>query len=452
MLFLMGKPGYTGRLTRRKPVNIAIRTSACVAALCCAMPRMAWSDPVFAVLHDFTGKADGGGAFGSLVRDGAGNLYGATEDGGTVASNGVVFELSPPAAGKMKWNEMVIYRFKGNQDGASPIAGLVIDPTGALYGTTLLGGGGAGTVFKLTPPAAGKSAWTETVLHRFSGADGTNPAATLLLDPAGHLFGTTCGCYGSSQSQGTVFELAPPASGKGAWSFGVVYTFLGGADGSHPRGPLARDAAGNLYSTTQAGGTKTWGFGTVFRLAPPAPGASTWTKKVLYSFAGHGDGAYPGGGVLLDAGGVLYGTTQSAGAKFYPNGAGTVFALTPPAAGKAAWIFSTLYAFTGGTDGGTPSSTLVTDATGALYGTAAFGGDVTGCAPPGDQAQGCGVLFKLVPPAAGGTKWTQSVLHTFTGPDGMEEQAAPIDVQGTLYGTAAQGGDRFGGTVYSLAP
>jgi len=232
------------------------------------------------ILHTFTGKrGDGIDGFGPLIRDGAGNLYGTTFQGGTYGGAcgsfpggcGIVFKMSP--AGK----EKVLYRFTGGTDGANPEAGLVRDAAGNLYGTTTYGGGGAcqngsftgcGTVFKVDK--TGK----ETVLYRFTGGtDGANPFAGLVRDSAGNLYGTTyqggnTGCQSQMGGCGTVFKV--DTTGKEI----VLYSFTGGTDGETPFAGLLLDAAGNLYGTTAAGGTKnknvcaSSGCGTVFKLTP----------------------------------------------------------------------------------------------------------------------------------------------------------------------------------------
>jgi uncharacterized repeat protein (TIGR03803 family) len=260
------------------------------------------------VLYSFTGLKDGGGPLAGLINDASGNLYGTTLYGGT-SNYGTVFKVD--AAG----NETVLYSFTGGKDGASPGLGVVRDAAGNLYGMTDYGGdlscahnvgAGCGTVFKLDQN--GK----KTILHSFTGnADGAHGSA-LTLDAAGNLYGATqlggdptCDC-------GTVFKMYPNGGET------VLYSFTGGADGSSPVGELAHDAAGNLYGTTQLGGDPTCGCGTVFKLD------ETGKKTVLHSFAG-ADGSFPFAGVILDKAGNLYGTTNNGGA----FGWGTVFKIAP---------------------------------------------------------------------------------------------------------------------------
>ena len=270
--------------------------------------------------------------------------------------------------------ETVLYSFTGGSDGADPIAGLIADKEGALYGTALNGGtAGAGTVFKLTPPAKGQTAWTPTVLYRFcsqpSCSDGGNPAARLIADKEGTLYGTTS--QGGNSGYGTVFKLTPPAKGLTAWTETVLHRFTGGftggSDGADPIAGLIADKEGALYGTTQGGGTG--GAGAVFKLTPPAKGQTAWTETVLHSFT-NSDGSSPNAGLIADNSGALYGTTAGGGSAF----SGTVFKLTPPAKGQTAWTETVLYSFTGGSDGGEPLGNLIFDNQGALYGITLGGG------------------------------------------------------------------------------
>jgi uncharacterized repeat protein (TIGR03803 family) len=265
------------------------------------------------VLYSFSGGADGKHPFAGLVFDSAGNLYGTTEQGGD--GYGVVFELSPTTGGG--WSETVLYTFTGAADGREPQYGsLVFDSAGNLYGTTTYGGAySEGVAFELSPPAGGSGVWTETVLHAFgsSSGDGAYPAG-VILGPGGNLYGTTSG--GGTASSGTVFELSlsPPAE--------QVLLAFNGADGVNPYWPLAFDAAGNLYGVS-SGGDPGAGAGLVFELSPPASGSSSWTEMVLYGFTGGSDGGGPAAGVIRDASGNLYGTTDAGGG----NGAGVVYEL-----------------------------------------------------------------------------------------------------------------------------
>ena len=269
--------------------------------------------------------ANGGYPEAGLISDSQGNLYGTTNRGG--ASNaGTVFELTPPAIAGGAWTETVLHAFTGGSDGGNPEAGLIADSQGNLYGTTYQGGAsGYGTVFELTPPAIAGGAWTETVLHAFAaGSDGAFPAAGLIADSKGNLYGTTIGGGGSNAGAGTVFELMPPAIAGGAWTETVRHAFTAGGDGGYPAAGLIADSKGNLYGTTTGGGGSGYGPGTVFELTPPANNFEVWREAVLYAFTGGSDGGNPAGALIVDSNGNLYGTTYIGGA----SGHGTVFELT----------------------------------------------------------------------------------------------------------------------------
>lgn len=307
--------------------------------------------------------------------------------------------------------ERVLHRFE--KDGYNPAASLIFDAAGNLYGTTYRGGlyGVFGTVFELMPTAGG--GWTEKVLHVFgSSEDGQNPLASLIFDGAGNLYGTTQA--GGAYSNGTVFELSPTAGG--GWREKVLHSFnyKGGKDGYYPTAGLILDAAGNLYGTTSMGGIglctdfntgAVTGCGMVFELSPAGHGV--WTERVLYSFEFtlQGTGAIPSG-LIFDAAGNLYGTTEYSD---FPS-VGTVFELLRGAGGL--WTEKVLHSFTeNGEDGLTPAAGLVFDAVGNLYGTTVGGGTGT-CT--------CGTVFELAPKPGGG--WAEKVLHSFNdnGKDGFE--------------------------------
>src|SRR5664280_3872238 len=310
----------------------------------------------------------------------------------------------------------------------------------SLYGTTLEGGTYySGTVFELTPAAGG--GWTEKVLHNFNenGTDGALPRAPLIFDAAGNLYGTTeyGGTYYDSDL-GTVFELTPAAGG--GWTEKVLHNFGIGRDGTDPLAGLIFDAAGNLYGTTEYGGTYyDSDLGTVFELTPAAGGG--WTEKVLHNFVIGRDGTDPLAGLIFDAAGNLYGTTEYAG----NYGAGTVFELTPTAGGG--WTEKVLHNFNG-TDGEFPYSSLIFDGAGNLYGTTSAGGTYSSCL----SGYYCGTVFELTPAAGGG--WTETVLHSFgNGTDGYSPSAGLIfDAAGNLYGTTPHGGTYEGGTVFEVTP
>jgi uncharacterized repeat protein (TIGR03803 family) len=274
------------------------------------------------VLYSFESNGkDGRHPFaGLLLGHSTGNhlvLYGTTVDGGN--GGGAVFEVLRKNG---SWEEKVLHSFPASPtDGEDPYAGVIIDAAGNLYGTTQQGGAyGYGTVFELIPTSGG--AWAEKLLHSFKddGTDGENPFAGLVLDAAGNLYGTTAG-GGTYNNSGTVFELTP--AGDGSWTETVLHDFNNnGMDGFSPEASLTFDRAGNLYGTTQHGGA--YDEGTVFELTPTNGGS--WTETVLHSFAGSpDDGANPMAGLVFDASGILYGTTNSGGT--YTSG--TVFEIEP---------------------------------------------------------------------------------------------------------------------------
>jgi uncharacterized repeat protein (TIGR03803 family) len=220
-----------------------------------------------------------------------GKLFGTSAGGGKEIS-GTVFALSPPATGKIAWEEELLYTFSGLADGGFPIAGLLEGPNGSLFGTTATGGAhGVGVVYQLTPPAIGKKNWTEHVIYSFSGAaDGANPIGALVSDSAGNLYGTAAGggksnflclSFGyplNSNFQlapgcGTVFKLSPPATGSTKWSFTLLHVFLGVSetnsaqrDGGNPLSTLALGSSGAIYGTTSGGGSGN--SGTIFEITP----------------------------------------------------------------------------------------------------------------------------------------------------------------------------------------
>jgi uncharacterized repeat protein (TIGR03803 family) len=294
----------------------------------------------------------------ALIFDAAGNLYGTTTFGGTVG-NGVVFRLTPNGDGT--WSENTCYNFgEVPNDGANPYAGLSIDPAGNLYGTTRIGGAAdGGTVFEMTVAPDGNC--TETILHSFTGTidnDGSLPISPVILDAAGNLYGTTEA--DGSLHGGTVFELSPPANGSSAWTKTILFNFNsnGSVTGYEPKGGMVFDAGGNLYGTTHAGGPG--GGGTVFQLTPTVSG-SPWKRSTLHNFGLRiSDGADPEGTLAFDAAGNLYGTTIEFGSS--PNG-GTAFELSPVGHN---WMFKVIYRFSTGSQ---PYAGLIPDAQGNVYGT-----------------------------------------------------------------------------------
>ena len=392
-----------------------------VLILVAATPAQAQT---YTILHNFTGYGDGGDPWAPLTMDAAGNFYGTTQLGGS-AGYGVVFKLSHQGAG---WILSTLYTFQGGEDGAYPLGGVTLGPDGSLYGTTNAGGvgcnpEGCGTVFKLRPSAAvcraASCPWTETVLYRFTGgSDGAYPSLeNLIFDQAGNLYGTTA--QGGINRQGLVFELIPS---NGHWTENVLYRFTGNGDGLIPAGGVTFDNAGNLYGTCAY---SSGGGGTVYELSPSGAG---WTEKTLHSFVqSQNDGFEPSGGVVIDAQGNLYGTTEYGG--YYQQG--TAYQLSPS---NGNWNFTLLHSFEGNEG---PGDTPTLDAAGNVYGTSQYSG-------------GDGLVFELSPYNGG---WNYSNLHVFDYSDGYLPYASVIfDRQGNLYGTTSEGGSDFAGVIFEITP
>ncbi|HEY2859814.1 MAG TPA: choice-of-anchor tandem repeat GloVer-containing protein, partial [Terracidiphilus sp.] len=402
------------------------------------------------VLYSFTTpSSDGQQPNSGLISDGKGNFYGTTEYGGSVGApygfDGTVFELSPASGGG--WTEKVLYSFGVvSGDGVQPLANLVFDAKGNLYGTTMSGGAyNDGTVFELLPGTGG--VWTEKILHSFGAyaGDGNSPRrGSLIFDSKGNLYGTTFngGSNGAAPGGGAVFELSPGTGG--AWTEKVIYSLgANSADAMHASGGLVFSPAGDLYGVTVQGGA--YNYGSVYELLPGSGGI--WTEKVLHSFDVNGvDGASPIPCVILDAEGNLYGTTQQGGNYGNGNHLGAVYELSPSPGGT--WTEQILYNFIGGypnSDGATPVAGLIFDAAGNLYGTTSGGG-------PGISSDG--TVFELVRGAGG---WTERQIYAFTAAaaDGHFPYGGVIfDAAGNLYGTTPSGGANSAGqygTVFKIA-
>ncbi len=422
----------------------SVSLSAAVVLLGCSF-MLAQSQ--YKVLWTFAGPPnDGNVPKSNLVFDKAGNLYGTTEGGGSSTADlcpggcGTIFRLSPNQDGS--WTNTILYSFCTKyinnlcQDGAYPQAGLIFDAQGNLYGTTVNGGTvgctqaghGCGTVFELSPQGG---SWTEKVLYSFcenqvnnNCLDGNFPLGQL-THASGNLYSTTEG--GGGYGVGTVFELS---HGKSGWTETVVYSFcsLGEfcSDGAEPQAGVTFDKAGNLYGTTEFGGTNNvHGTGVVFKLSP---GANGWTETVLHSFHQGGDGGVPLGGISFDTLGNLYGTFSGGG----PDFAGGIFRI--PAKNEKIESF-----FFNGTDGNKPSAGVLVDSRHAtVYTTTTLGGTANG-----------GTVFKATAPNE------ESVLYNFCSQPNCADGASPVaslisDTAGNLYGTAEYGGDNNQGVVFEI--
>lgn len=336
--------------------------------------------------------------------------------------------------------ETTLYNF-GNTPPAGTISGVVLDPSGNLYGVSL------NTVFELIHTSSG---WQESTIFTFpGGASGSDAQATPVFGPDGSLYGTTG--LGGAYGYGTVYKLSPSSSG---WQETVLYSFTGGNDGSYPTyGSVVFDKAGNLYSSNVASGatnavgcqnSEPTGCGVIFELSPTKTG--DWKFHLLHQFSGGWDGIGPAF-LTFDAHGTLYGSAPGAWEGFeLPNEPGLVFKLTPTTKGQ--WTDSVVYAFKGSTDGGLPG-VLVFDSTGNIYGAGADGGILNNCWS-GYGPMGCGVVFKISPMA--GNKWKETPLYAFTGlADGSGPGAVSL-FDGKIFGTAAGGGLSKNGVIFALSP
>jgi uncharacterized repeat protein (TIGR03803 family) len=410
--------------------------SATTALTFCALTIMAASAmraQTFNVIHQFSFGPAGSNPYTGVTIDARGRLYGTTGSGGVDGyycdyGCGVLYRLEQHGSG---WIYTPLYAFRGpTGDGDGPNSRPVFAPNGSLYGTTGSGGmdfcegPGCGIAYSARPPATACTTalcvWQESAIYSFGNDYGGPSNGALVFDAYGNIYGTAVG-GGLGDTGGTVYEMT---LSNGQWVYSNLYTFpFAGSDGSFPEGGVIFDRAGNLYGTTSEGGntgcSEDRGCGTVFELSPSVSG---WTETVLYAFQGGADGEGPIGGLIMDSGGNLYGTTVEGG----QNGGGTVFELSPSGSN---WNFNLLYSLskTGGYPQG-PTGSLAMDSAGNLYGTTANGG-----------LYGYGAIFKLSPSAGG---WTYISLHDFTyGNDGgIPIGDVTLDGNGNLYGTASNGG------------
>jgi uncharacterized repeat protein (TIGR03803 family) len=367
--------------------------------------------------------ANGQDPYGNLFADANGNLFGTTLGGGT-GGDGTVFEIAKSTSGYASTpTTLVNFNYV---NGAEPLGALIEDSNGNLFGTTYTAGtGGAGTVFEIVKSASGYAS-TPTTLFNFStgGASGSNPHGGLIADASGDLFGTTL--LGGASGDGTVFEIVKSASGYA--STPTVLVNFNGTNGANPYSGLIADANGDLFGTTNGGGAL--GEGTVFEIVKSASGyASTPTTLVSFNLA---NGAIPWAG-LIDANGNLFGTTLSGGT----SGVGTVFEIVKTSSGYASTP-TTLLNFNG-TNGANPYAGLIADANGDLFGTTYGGG-----------SSGDGTAFEIVKSASGYAS-TATTLVSFNGTNGANPYAGLIaDTSGDLFGTTSADGASGDGTVFEL--
>jgi uncharacterized repeat protein (TIGR03803 family) len=421
------------RFTAIKTLGSSLGASLAIYCVIFAISSCAFGQTV-TTIHDFGSGPDGENPQSGVIFDQDGHLFGSVALGG-ISGDGVIYTLTPAGDG-VSWTESILYQFKGRPDGQTPDSILTMSPTGKLFGTTQLGGTkNVGTVFMVIPPAAPGGRGKERILYSFGtiSHDGASPNVGLL--PGSHgFYGVTSA--GGANGRGTIFHLVPASNPADPWIETILHNFAG-ADGAFPSSDLVMDSEGNLYGTTLLGGAND--VGTVYRLTPPTMSGGTWTESVLFSFGGP-DGSSPFGRLQLDGDDVLYGTTSGGGA----SQAGTVFRLIAPEQPGDSWTESVLYSFSGGRDGGSPEAGVIIGNQGRLIGTASTGGS-------GGPDFG-GVVFVLNPPTVPGGSWTETVLHSFGGPNGFRPLSRLVGRNGAMYGTTSAGGRNGTGTVFVLTP
>lgn len=406
------------------PATTAILLSAVASVLSLTLSAGAQSAVREQVIYSFSGNCFK--PLAPLIADAQGNLYGTASGGGT-SDPGCVFELSPNGDGT--WTEKSIHLFDVN-NGYQPTAALVFDNAGNLYGTAATGGlYGGGVVFELTPLPDGE--WTDSILYNFGrSGDGINAATEVVFGPDGSLYGATE--FGGSGECGIVYRLSLRL---GAWSETTVHDFAKGTqDGCNPRGGVVFDRRGRVFGTTSGGGAQ--GFGTVYELIRSKNGS--YREHLIHNFSG-ADGALPLSTLVIDGNGHLYGTSFDGGnLTACAGGCGAVFKLSN-SGGK--WLERVLFALSG-SDGEDAVGSVVFDRDGNLYAAAAHGGGT-------DYS---GVIFGLTPQP--GATWKQTVLHRFPWPstgDGASPYAGFILRGGELFGTTLAGGASNNGAVVSIS-
>jgi uncharacterized repeat protein (TIGR03803 family) len=393
----------------------------------CVITAMSLPAQIFTTLHNFNyNNAAGLNPAAGLVQAANGGLYGTTQFGGGANGKGTVFKIT--TGGRLT----TLYTFH-DTDGAAPQTRLLL-ANGSLYGTTFEGGMsngtsycilGCGTIFKIAADG------TLATLHSFNGIDGYHPS-TLVQATDGDFYGTTYS--GGANGDGTVFKITPSGI------LTTLYSFCsqpGCTDGTVPNAGLVQADNGDFYGTTTNAGAGPFcvpgsggGCGTVFKITPG--GALT----TLYSFCSQpncSDGSSPAAELVQANNGDLYGTTTGGGGvNPFPcfDGCGTVFKITLGGA------LTTLYRFSGNTDGERPSAALTQATDGNFYGTTIAG----------SGASGGGTIFKVTPTGK------LTTLHGFNAStDGLIPQDPLVEARsGTFYGTAMDGGSNNAGTVFSL--
>ncbi len=458
------------------------------------LPAAAFAKPGLTTIWTFTGGQDGSyPLLSTLIPGPGGSLYGTTEGGTTgygtafqlvpPAPGATAWTLSllhsfSGGADGGRPHAMIVDR-EGNLYGEGELGG---DPHCHLAA----GFKGCGMIYELSPPAAGGVAWTEKVLYNFEGAEGAYPQTGLVRDRQGNLFGTavqTKACF--PKGCGVVFELSPPASGQSNWTERTLYTFTRETDGRVPDGRLVLDNFGALYGVTNSGGIQSrpncgtydqCGYGLVYKLTPPAQAGDAWTKTTLWSFSGH-DGSYPSTDLTLDRDGNVFGMTEYGGraapCPYKPKqyaGCGTVFELSPPSRGQIGWKLSTPWKFTGTSDGRYPFgaglvpyrgfylTTVSGDEVHDFGGVELFKPSVSTAPPTCPPNPGPDYLCPQTYTSPDAGHWREQTLFKFTNnADGENPGSSLLERDGIFYGetTGLQGtqnGPASYGTVFSFTP
>jgi|HubBroStandDraft_5_1064220.scaffolds.fasta_scaffold51529_2 uncharacterized repeat protein (TIGR03803 family) len=430
-----------------------IRGSAAILAFALGalgfMPCNTASASSLRTLFDFCNGAgcDDGSQPSPLLMDQSGNLYGTTQNNG-INQGGTVFELTP--TGGKRWKYRVLYPFctlASCADGSVSKANLIADTAGNLYGTTSQGGEfSKGTAFELMPNV-NRTKWTFKLLHAFCSAGGTSctdgsiplsgltyagAASGTPYDGTSPLYGTTVDGGRASPGSGVVYQLVPNGAGANET---VLYRFCpksGCLDGASPEASVVVDGTGNLYGTTAVGGKS--GLGTVFELSLDA---GNWTETVLHSFCAKTncpDGDVPQSEMVMDAPGNLYGVAGGGKA-----GDGVAFKLVPSGKTSQETVLHNFCVKTNCTDGASPSTGLVMDGSGNLFGTTAGGG----------RNSNGGTAFEL--------NGSFRVIYNFCARPSCGDGSDPnstmlVDGTGHLFGTTLGGGAGNGGTVFEISP
>jgi len=249
-----------------------------------------------------------------------GDVFAIAPNGGTFY--GAIMQFKPPGGTRTHWSQQTIYNFTGQADGFYPQVPLLLSASGALYGTALASSNGQEfpePLYQLAPPAHDQKNWNFSLIYQFPGTECADGVGQLIEDPHGTIYGPCSDNVANGQDQpGNIFTLTPPASTQKSWTLKLLWSFSGGADGGHPQTAVTLDSVGNVYGTTSQGN------GTIFRLSPPASGQTSWTETTLWTFSGS-DGSEPSSPLLLTSAGTLIGTTSAGGLA----NAGTAFELTP---------------------------------------------------------------------------------------------------------------------------